>query len=143
LCSVPPRATRGDDVLALAQQAADLVGIRPKRRVEHAVGLERLDSRFVVGREYAARLETGELPSALAYLLRTVTEHTDELVGRIVDEVAEPDGADIADAPLDNAIPLVDRHLERRSLGRRCERHCSSFACIDSTTTNRLSASSA
>ena len=130
--SVPPRATRGDDVLALAQQTANLIGIRPERRVEHAIGVKCLDGRLVVGREHTARLETGELAGILTYLLRTVAEHPNQLEGGVVDEMAEPNRSDVANAPLDNAIFLVNRHVERRLPGRRCERHCFSSACAES-----------
>jgi hypothetical protein len=128
--AVPPRAARGDDVLALAQQTADLIGIRPKRSVEDAVRLQRLNGRLVVGRHYTTRLETCELAGSLAHLLRTATEHSHELEGGVVDEMAEPDGSDVANTPLDYAIFLVDRHVERHSPGRRCERHCFSYACF-------------
>src|ERR1700733_9826414 len=125
---VPPCATRRDDILACAQQTTDLIGVRPQRRIEDAVGFQGLDSVLVIGGEHTGRRLAAELAGIFADLLRTVAEHPDQFVGRVMSKMTERYRSDVAHAPLDYAIFLVDRRFNCLCVSLLDRRHCSSFA---------------
>src|SRR5690348_9668646 len=124
--SVPPRATRCDDVLSRAQETAHFVGIGPERRIKYTVGVECLDGRLVVGGEHPRGRLAAEFAGVFADLLRTIAQNPDQLVRGIVNEMPKGDRADIADAPLNNAILLVDRRFDPRGFSLLDRGHWSS-----------------
>ena len=72
LCSVryhqaPPDATT---FLPRTQQTADLVGVRPQRRIEDAVGVQCFDSFLVVSGEHSGRRLAAEFAGIFADLLQ-------------------------------------------------------------------------
>jgi len=69
ICRVE-ESSRGDDVLARAQEPADGVGVHDDRRVEHAVRVEGHDRLDVVGGAQSDRRNAGDLSRVLANLLR-------------------------------------------------------------------------
>ena len=110
-------AGRRDDVLAAAQQPADLVvedlvrHLQP-RSVDHYVGRRRQDRLDVAGGEHADLGPTGDRAGVLPVLAIAVDVQADQLIARRVEHRAQAGLADRAGGPLDDPIGHRPRPVE-------------------------------